>query len=194
MTERGQLWQDEELVRRLQDGERLAFDIIYRKYVSKLYLSAFSVLKDEDLSKDIVQEVLMQLWVRREESNIQTLQSYLLTAVRYKVMKAISRFSRTIYVEESEMELLCELSAPAHHVIENEINELLERGVAALPQKCREVYILSRKQYLSNKEIAERMGITNKTVENQMTIALRRLRVILGDFLIWICVILPFLR
>jgi len=65
---------------------------------------------------------------------------------------------------------------------EKEINRLLELGIAELPEKCRQIFNMSRKEHLSTKEIAERLGLSPKTVENQLTIALNRLRKNLGDF------------
>jgi RNA polymerase sigma-70 factor (ECF subfamily) len=65
---------------------------------------------------------------------------------------------------------------------EKDINRLLDQGVAELPEKCRQIFIMSRKEHLSTKQIAERLGIAPKTVENQLTVALGRLRKTLGDF------------
>ncbi|MES2276055.1 MAG: RNA polymerase sigma-70 factor [Bacteroidota bacterium] len=187
MDKNAQLWSDEELFRLLQNDDRHAFEIIYNRYVSKLYLSAYSILRDEDLCKDLVQEVLVQLWIRRGESNIVALQSYLFTAVRYKVLKAVKLNARKTIIEEGELERLAGFTPDKDKLTEDDISRLLDQGIAELPEKCREIFILSRKEYLTNKEIADRLGIATKTVENQMTIALRRLRVVLKHFLFFVC-------
>jgi RNA polymerase sigma-70 factor (family 1) len=192
MDKNAQLWPDEELFRLLQNDDRHAFEIIYNRYVSKLYLSAYSILRDEDLCKDLVQEVLVQLWIRRGESNIITLKSYLFTAVRYKVLKAVKLNARKTIIEEGELERIAGFTPDKDKLTEDDISRLLDQGIAELPEKCREIFILSRKEYLSNKEIADRLGIATKTVENQMTIALRRLRVVLKHFL-FLVFILTFL-
>ena len=189
MDKSAQLWPDEKLIQQLQQDDRYAFEIIYNRYVAKLYLSAYSILKDEDQCKELVQEILVQLWIRRKESQIISLQSYLLTAVRYKVLKVLQRDAKKVIIEEGELEQLGGIKADHDRLTENDINRLLDQGVAELPEKCREIFIMSRKQYLSNKEIAEQLGITTKTVENQMTIALRRLRVVLKHFLCWVIVL-----
>jgi RNA polymerase sigma-70 factor (family 1) len=189
MDKNAQLWSDEELFRLLQDDDRHAFEIIYNRYVSKLYLSAYSIIRDEDLCKDLVQEVLVQLWIRRGESNIVALQSYLFTAVRYKVLKAVKLNARKTIIEEGELERLAGFTPDKDKLTEDDISRLLDQGIAELPEKCREIFILSRKEYLSNKEIADRLGIATKTVENQMTIALRRLRVVLKHFLFLLCIL-----
>jgi RNA polymerase sigma-70 factor (family 1) len=189
MDKNAQLWPDDELVKLLQNDDRHAFEIIYNRYVTKLYLSAYSILQDEDLCKDLVQEVLVQLWIRRGESNIITLQSYLFTAVRYKVLKAIKLNARKTIIEEGELERIAGFTPDKDKLTEDDISRLLDQGIAELPEKCREIFILSRKEYLSNKEIADRLGIATKTVENQMTIALRRLRVVLKHFLFLVCIL-----
>ena len=72
---------------------------------------------------------------------------------------------------------------------ERDITDLLDNGVALLPERCKEVFTLSRKEFLTNRQIAERMGISIKTVEAQMTIALRQLRKGMSDFLYALIVI-----
>ncbi|MEC5144297.1 RNA polymerase sigma-70 factor [Chitinophaga sp. 212800010-3] len=184
-------WSDEELVAALKQGDRQAFEEIYNRYASRLFLSAFNILRDRDRCKDLVQEVLVQLWIRREETTILLLRNYLLTAVRYQVLKALRSDSKRVIIEEGEMETLMGVLPLKDHLEESDINRLLDEGIAALPEKCRQIFVMSRKEFLSNKEIAERLGISIKTVENQMTIALHRLRVVMGEFLFWACVLTP---
>ncbi|MFC3197709.1 RNA polymerase sigma factor [Parapedobacter deserti] len=174
---------DEALVLRLRNGDRNAFNAIYKNYEVKLYLYAFSVLKDVDLSKDIVQEVMVQLWIRKKESNIQSLRSYLFQAVRFRVLTAIKACNKKVVLDECALEEIGGTEEAEDRLAKQEISNLLRKGIAELPKKCREAFVLSRQQYLSNKEIAEKMGVAVKTVENQMTIALRRLKIALEDYL-----------
>jgi RNA polymerase sigma-70 factor (family 1) len=184
MNSDSQIWSEDVLLTRLKAGDRGGFNIIYHQYVSKLYLYAYNILRDRDMCRDIVQEVLIQLWVRRDVVEIRSLNNYLFTAVRFKVLKAINLNGRKAVLEEGEMERIAGVVPPVNNLDKKEINRLLEKGINTLPEKCREVFVLSRKEYLSNKEISQRLNIATKTVENHMTIALHRLRVILGDFLI----------
>ncbi|WP_316817599.1 RNA polymerase sigma-70 factor [Pedobacter nyackensis] len=177
------VYEDHELTALLKADHQVALKHIYEKYWKRLYLSAYSVLKDNEQSKDIVQDVLLQLWVRKNEVKIEKLSSYLFTAVRYKVLSYVrSADHRKVFVEEGELEQLAGVQESHNNLDINDINNILEAGIAALPERCREVFMLSRKELLSNKEIAERMGITVKAVESQMTIALKQLKAKMGDF------------
>lgn len=180
---------DIELLGLIREDDRQAYERIYNKYWSKLYLSAYNILRDRQGSEDIVQEVLVQLWLKRQNHLIESLNAYLYTAIRFQVFKAI----RAGKVREGLFEQIEGISVDNeadNRLMESDINRVLEKGIAELPDKCREIFTLSRKEQLSNKEIAERLGISIKTVENQMTIALRRLRSSMGDVLFWAAVLL----
>lgn len=168
------LYPDTSLLLLIADDDTRAFDIIYQRYWEKLYLSAYNLLRDREVCEDIVQEVLLQIWIRRGNQQIENLNSYLYTSTRYKVYKAIKE-NKTFQPILDEMEQICfeDVEVKLH---KKDIFELLEQRICLLPQKCREIFILSRKKDLSNKEIASLLGISIKTVENQLTIALRRIR------------------
>jgi len=188
-------YSDQELLSLLDGEEGLWLKYTYEQYWKQLYLSAFSITRDAAASEDIVQEVMLQLWVRKNELNIDSLKSYLFTAVRYKVLTYIkSARNQKVFLEPGELEQLAGMEALNDQLQVNEIEELLQRGISSLPERCQQVFVLSRKEFLSNSEIAERMGISIKTVENQMTIALRQLRVFFVDYLpvFYILLFIPF--
>jgi RNA polymerase sigma-70 factor (ECF subfamily) len=119
--------------------------------------------------------------MKRANLQLTSLNAYLYTAVRYQVFNII----RSGKVRADLFNRLGELfskNGGEEILSEKEINRLLEQGVAELPEKCRQIFIMSRREHLSTKEIAERLEISPKTVENQLTIALNRLRKTLGDF------------
>ena len=175
---------DEELLSLLETDNERSLKLIYAKYWEQLYLAAFSILRDSDPCKDIVQDVLLQLWIRRREVKIDSLKSYLFTAVRYKVLTFIkSASNRKVFIEPDELEKLAGFNLMKDRLNEQDVEKLLEEGIASLPKRCQEVFLLSRKEFLSNKEIAEKMGISVKTVEAQMSIALKQLRIIMGEVL-----------
>lgn len=185
------VYEDHELVSLLKSGEESAIKLIYEKFWKRLYLSAYSVLKDNDQAQDIVQEVLLQLWIRREKVDIEKLGAYLQTATRYKVLTYIrSADSRKVFIDQEDLEQLVGEDQLNDKLHLNDISTLLEKEVLSLPERCRQVFILSRQEFLTNKEIAERLGITVKAVESQMTIALRRIRGTLSDFFVWIIILL----
>lgn len=150
-----------------------------------MYQSAYNILKEEDPCLDIVQEVFVWLWNNREKLNVNSLRSYLISAVKYKVanylrhgkvrqnfFEEVQRFKQDDAFNDTSLEL-------------KELKELIGRFTEELPARSRQIFHLSRNEHLSNKEIAEEMGISEKTVENQMTIALRKLRVSLGKMSFW---------
>ncbi|QEM10699.1 RNA polymerase sigma-70 factor [Mucilaginibacter rubeus] len=177
-----QLLSDDRLAALIRENDLVAFEHIYNKYWSKLYLSAYNILRDRQVSEDITQEVLVNLWMKRANLQVTTsLNAYLYTAVRYQVFNVL-RSGKVKADLFSRLEELFSNNGGEEILSEKEINRLLEQGVAELPEKCRQIFLMSRKEHLSTKEIAERLGISPKTVENQLTIALNRLRKTLGDF------------
>jgi RNA polymerase sigma-70 factor (family 1) len=185
---------DTDLLLLLKEGNQFALKRIYDNYWKSLYLSAFGVLKDTQQAEDIVQDIFLQLWVRKHDVEIKSLKAYLFTAVKYKVISFInSAPNRKVFIEEQELEK----RAGSVHLIdlleEREIKAILDQSIMTLPERCQQIFILSRKEHLNNKEIAERMGISTKTVENQITIALRHLKISLGDYMLFVTVFLPFL-
>ncbi|GAA3959426.1 RNA polymerase sigma-70 factor [Mucilaginibacter dorajii] len=173
---------DVELIAQLQLGDETALAAIYRKYWQQLYLSAYNVLKDKLACEDIIQELFIKLWNNRDNIEINvSLKAYLYAATRYEVYRQVKNGRVTADVFDRLFECL---QTPAEY--ENiEYKELMARVslvVSTLPDKCREVYKLSREDYLSHKQIASRLNISTKTVENHLTKALRQLRTSLGSF------------
>jgi RNA polymerase sigma-70 factor (ECF subfamily) len=175
---------DKVLLDRLTKGDENALNEIYLIYWQDLFLSAYNVLRDKAACEDIVQDLFLQLWQKREVLQITaSLRAYLFTAVRYNVFRQIRtgkvRSELFEYIEER-----MDVTAADHLLEEREMNLQVARAVAALPEKCREVYKLSREEELSHKEIATKLNISTKTVENQITIALKRVRSSLNTFVI----------
>lgn len=176
-----QLWPDARLLEQLRLDDRKAFEILYHKYSSKLFYAAYNLFRDKDVCDDLVQELFIDLWTKRNQLTITSLEGYLKVAIRHKVLYYIR--SQKASVDLSVIETLVEKYSADSKLFQNDIAHLLEDGVAQLPEKCRQIFTLSRKEYLTNKEIASRLNISIKTVENQITIALRYLRTGLTDYL-----------
>ena len=190
-----QSYEDHELLYLLKANNELGLKYIYDKYWKRLYISAFSIIREAGPCEDIVQDVLLQLWLKKDEVIIYSLKSYLFTAVRYKVLSFIrSASQRKVFISTGELEQLAGIEELKDRLNERDINGMLDNGIASLPQRCKEVFTLSRKEYLSNREIAERMGISIKTVEAQMTIALRQLKINMSEFLFGLIVILYLIK
>jgi RNA polymerase sigma-70 factor (family 1) len=175
--------QDEkEMLRRLAEGDQGALTLIYQEYWQPLFISAYNIIKDKNACEDIVQEIFLQLWLKRESLQIrESLKGYLLASTRYQVF----RYIRKTPARQDLFEQLDErLTTPSseHTLMQKDLNQKIDKIVCDLPEKCQQIYRLSREEYLSHKEIAEKLGISTKTVENQLTIALRRLRISLEEW------------
>lgn len=171
---------DSELISCLKRDDEGAMAVIYRKYWEPLYLSAYNVIKSKELCEDIVQELFIKLWNNRHAIEITvSLKAYLYASTRYEVYRQI----RLGAVKDDIYEGILErMHAPdVHGSIEYaELVAQISSIINKLPEKCREVYNLSRQENLSHKQIAERLNISTKTVENHLTKALRLLRTSLG--------------
>lgn len=167
---------DEQLLERIRLGNRLAFDELYLKYWMILYDAAYKRLNDRQLSEDIVQNVFTRLWVRREELAIDKVGAYLHSAVRYKVLSYFSRNKSTSSFYEPFETLLTELDTPERHLLAKELLDLIYDFADTLSERKRQILLLHVKKELSTKEIAEIMGVTQKTVQNQLGPILKHLR------------------
>lgn len=175
------VYQDSELLDLIKSGDETAFDEIYRRHWDTLYKAAYYLLQDEATAMDIVQDVFVWLWEHRDHVVLTTLRGYLVMAVRYKVANYIRhRKVRAAFVTANT------LPEPAENTEElalelKELKNIIAIFTQQLPERCREVFQLSREEHLSNREIALQLNISEKTVENQITLALKKLRVRLGS-------------
>lgn len=169
---------DAALLHLLSGSDQEAFETLYHRHWVRLYQSAFFVLKDQDACKDILQEVFAWLWQHRASLQIQSLPAYLKTAVKFKIANHIrSGDTRGGLLEELAARPLSDAGSSAAELAEiKELRAMIEGSIVALPDRCREIFRLSREEHLSNHEIARYLGISVKTVEGQITLALRRLR------------------
>ncbi|MFC3196112.1 RNA polymerase sigma-70 factor [Parapedobacter deserti] len=173
---------DEGLVGLIKNDDRAAFVAIYDKYWEEMYTCAFHFLPHREVCEDVVHDVFLKLWKSRRKININSLRNFLYVAVKNTVLNKIRAQRKHVAIAEQEMLLLASEQAD-HELALKEIRGIFERSLDDLPDKCRQILILSRKEHLSNKEIAERLNISTKTVENQINIALKRIRWRMQDFL-----------
>ena len=166
---------DFELVEQIKQSDEQAFQLLYSRYWKALYAFAFSFTSDEAISKDIVQEIWIKFWELRCKIFNGNIKSYLYKMVRNRVYTEL----------KSNKKLDAELSIIDKHLSVNNIsditdladtNKLLEGSISKLPERNREIFILSRFDGLSNKEISEKLDISKRTVENHITTSLRHLR------------------
>lgn len=173
---------DPMLIDRIKADDRLAFAEIYERYWGPLYVHAFHRLQDREETKDLLQQLFATLWENRKQLTLTGhLSGYLFTAVRNRVLKFVARQQVSSKYIASVQHSLNNVVLHADQLIrEKELAAIIEKEIAALPPKMREIFELSRKQHLSNAEIAEELNISEKTVRNQVNNALHILRDKLG--------------
>jgi RNA polymerase sigma-70 factor (family 1) len=175
---------DKQLWMEIIDDDFRAFNVFFKRYWKKLYLIAFAVLKDKDACEEIIEDIFIYVWNRRKELAIESFPQYLSSATRYKVYNYLrsTRSSPLVYDEEADKKIdsFC-LNLGDEHIRQDELYRQLYTYLDLLPRRCREIFILSRLEQLSNEEIADRLQISKRTVENQVTTALKHLRISLRD-------------
>lgn len=169
---------DFELLELLKKNNKSAFDLIYTRYWQKLYLSAYSLLSDQGAAEDIVQEIMVSLWVRRHTLSINSLNSYLYQSTRFQVFKFIRDNKVVAQSSLEDVDLAVPNTAEAAIELE-ELNHVLLNAVNQLPQRCKDIFLLRKFEELSISEISERLAVSPKTVENQLTIAFKKIKIYL---------------
>ena len=170
------------LYQRLSDGDQKAMKEIFTLYFDDVYRSIFRFVQQREISEDLAQEVFIRLWRKRETIDIkQTLKGYIITMAYHEAMGYLRKSSPVHSTED--------LSQHAggydgyEDVAKLELEEKIVRAVDGLPPRCKSIFVLSRYEGKSYKEIGQIMEISVKTVENQMSKALRTLRVDLHEYL-----------
>lgn len=185
---------DLQLLEKLRSGDENALTGIYKKYWQPLFTSSYNILKDKQACEDIIQELFIRLWNNRQNIEITvSLKAYLYASMRYEVYRQIRTGAARGGIFDDLPERL--QSPTTYGNIEyKELIAQVNSVVDSLPQKCKEVYKLSREEYLSHKEIAGRLNISTKTVENHLTKALRQLRTSLGTLFLALISFLLFIK
>lgn len=173
---------DKELSILLFQGDSGAFEEIFNRYWSDLYSAAFKRVKNHEVAEEIVQDLFTLVWTKRANIQIHSsLGGYLFTAIRYMVLNYIQKEVVRDNYRQSLKEQAFYHNSTEETVFFNDLTRTIENQVHQLPPKCRSVFELSRKQHKTNREIAEVLGISEKTVEGHLTKALRHLKLNLSD-------------
>lgn len=176
---------DSELAALLKQGDQLAYTELFERYKGILYGHAYRLLEDHDEAEDIIQDVFLTLWQKRADLNISvSFSSYLYITVRNRIFKLFARKKIAArYTESLQKFIDKDHNQTDEKLLERELAGIIEREVEALPEKMREVFLLSREGTRSYKEIGQQLDISEKTVRNQVYNALQLLKVKINSFL-----------
>lgn len=168
-----------ELVILLKNGDLKAFDIIYKKYSRRLYGFVFRYIKQEEDTEEIVQEVFINIWKSRDKINVySSFESFLFTIAHNATVNLLKKSAtEQKYVEHlkslQRIEESYELTDEIHY---NELKQKFQGVLNELSPRQKEIFQLSREEGLSNKEIAEKLGISLQTVKNHLVTTLSFLK------------------
>src|SRR5215204_4117290 len=179
----------------LAQKDEAAFEQMFKTHFKRLHAYAFTILRDEIQAEEMVQQVFFKLWERnvRKDSFGETLSmtgsatAYLYRAVHNESLNYIKHQKvRSNHQLNVAYSMKNEVEHPAKKIMAGELEKKIHSALNELPEQCRTIFQMSRFDELKYREIADKLGISVKTVESQMSKALRLLRVKLVDFLVFI--------
>ncbi|MEZ4848512.1 MAG: RNA polymerase sigma-70 factor [Bacteroidia bacterium] len=170
----------------IKKGDQKALEAVFRSFYQELFFFAYQFIGESDIAEEVVQDVFIQIWEKKESLDIQTSpKSYLYTAVRNRSLNYLkSKLAKIRSETEVSLDLVSDSSSePADQKLsEEELILLIQKGVQSLPEKCRIIFKLSRDSGMTYDEIANELGVTKETVKSQIKIALVKLRQFLGKY------------
>jgi len=183
------LTNDAELLQLLREGDKAAFEEIYNCYQTKLYRAAQSKVRTDENAMEIVQDVFLDLWLRREQVHINDLERYLFSAIKYKVLDFFKKeFQRQLYVQSVHHNGMEGSSDTEEVLAYNELSESISQCIQLLPEKTKVIIELNRMQGQGADEISSALDIPLRTVEYHITQGLKSLRFHLKDFILMLLI------
>ena len=172
------------LVEKMKAGDRGSFNLLFRRFYPPLVRFCVRYVADADQAAEIVQDLFVKLWTNREKMAFNTsFESYMLRSVRNSAITFINKerahaeTNERIYVDESDA------NDPSETLQSNNLEASYQKVLATMPEKRREVFLASRFEGLKYTEIAEKLGLSQKTVEAHMSAAIKQLREGLKEYL-----------
>ena len=182
-----------EALLQMADGNIAAYRFLFDHHFTDLCNFLLIYLHSKELSEEIALEIFTYIWEKRETLQIRaTFKSFLFASAKNKAISHYRKEHKTIFTSlESGESMMTDISSAQYFMENNELRAIIDSAISKLPEKSRQVYQLAWEENLSHKEIAEQLGITPKTVENHVGIALRKLRESLKPyykqiFMVWL--------
>lgn len=175
--------QEIELFRRMKQDDVQAFNLLFRKYWEKLYLFAYRKLNAEDDAKDIIQNIFISFWLKRNQITIQSsVEAYLFSIARYELLSFISRAIKSREKQEILIHtILPAFEEPLTPMETREIDQLVKNEEEKLPKRMKEIFKMAREQNLSIREISLQLQLSEQSVRNQLNTAIKKVKIGLGE-------------
>lgn len=177
-------YEDHDLIALIQQDNRSAFDQIYTRYWQKLYNAGYKRLKDSEQAEEIVQDVFIDLWLKRHTHQIQKLSNYLHSCIKYQVY-ALYRKAESHPFFEIPVDFIAADSLEADSMFNaKELNECILAWLKLQPEKRSEIFRLKYSEGLTSTEIALKLNLSRKTVQNQILTTTNNLREYISKLMI----------
>jgi len=174
---------DQQLLELLAGGSRESYTVIYHRYSELLFRHAFNMLEDRAEAEDVIQEVFLMLWVKRAELvAARSLSAYLYSSVRNRILNLIAH-RKVIDKYINSINTIPVGYTTDETLLEKELAAAIEKEIKAMSPKLREIFLMSREQQLSHRDIGELLNISDKTVKQQVYKAVKQLKEKIGHLL-----------
>jgi|SRR5208283_6141220 len=182
---------EHQLLISVKNGDLKSFELVFNSYYHRLQKYAQSIVHDNDIAGDMVKDTFVKWWENRDNYSVNiSLSGFLYRSVHNHCINYVTRnntfqttFESDLKAPISELDLSTSSDYPIEQLYATEIQEQIEKAVDKLPDQCREIFKLSRTQYLTHEEIGQKLNISANTVKVQIYRALIKLRTELKDFL-----------
>lgn len=166
---------DLELVEAIKGDDQKAYRALFDRYYKYLLVTAYAYVKDENTIRDLTQDVFLEIWRKRNSLNINNVKAYLRRSVINKALNYI-KAQRMDFQESNDSFEVADNKNVQEELEASQLQVIINEAIEGLPDRCRVIFALRRFEELSLKEIAQKLDISPKTVENQLTKALKILR------------------
>jgi len=174
---------ENDLLKRLKEDDVEALHLLFNKYFGSLNRYLYLLFKNEAMAENIAQDIFVYIWEQRHKLEIHSsLEAYLYTAGRYRALNQLRNEKLHKHVLQKISQSDTDAFDLNNKIELTELEKLIEEAVSSLPERCQKIFRMSRYDELSYKAIAGLLGISVNTVENQMSIALKKLRKVLKPF------------
>jgi RNA polymerase sigma-70 factor (ECF subfamily) len=172
------------LIRQLKNGDESAYEMLFKEYYQLLVMFANKYLFDIEASKELVQDLFVHIYEKRENLIINSsLKSYLFRSVHNRSLNLINALKiKNKYVEHIERTTSANANSIENEMNKTELEHAIYKAIGELPPKCRDIFKLNRFEGLTNSEIAEKLKLSKRTVETQISKALKILRIKLEPY------------
>jgi len=173
------LFSDNDLWTAIRNDDTAAFAVLFNRYWKKLYYAAYNYTKDQELSEEIVHDVFINIWDRKQVLEINAFENFLVKAVRYQIYnRARAAKLSVVHTDLTTFEGYgTEMNKGDERINEQELKTQLYHHLSQLPKRCQTIFQMSKLDHFSNQEIADALGISKRSVENQLALALKHLKI-----------------